>query len=160
MARKPNIRGLIRTRSLMKRLPDAVRGEIVVELNVAGRQIAAVMAARTPRQSGRLVAGESFKVFPRTLRLQVGLLRTRRGADPLFYGRIQDLGRKAQVVLVQRRYRKEGTKLTKRYRMKVRGKEGKRFVTGRFPELRRTLNQNLRGIFGRALSTIAGGGDE
>ena len=78
MARKPNIRGLIRTRRLMKRLPDAVRGEIVAELNIAGRQIAAVMAARTPRKSGRLVAGESYKVFPRTLRLQVGLLQTRR----------------------------------------------------------------------------------
>jgi len=160
MARRPNIRGLIRTRRLLKQLPDAVRGEVIVELNVTGRQIAAVMAARTPRKSGRLVAGESYKVFPRTLRLQVGLLQTRRGADPLFYGRIQDLGRKAQVVLVQRRLRRAGSKLTKRYRMKVRGSEGKRFVTGRFPELRRTLNQNLRGIFGRALASVAGGGDE
>ena len=31
---------------------------------------------------------------------------------------------------------------------------------GTDPELRRTLNQNLRGIFGRALASAAGGGDE
>ena len=160
MAKRPDIRGLIRVRRLMKRLPDEVAGEIVVEFNVTGRQIAAVMQARTPRKSGRLIAGESYKVFSRTLRLQVGLLATRRGADPLFYGRIQDLGRKAQVVMVQRRLRRGVMKFTRRYRMKVRGAEGKKFVTGRFTELRRTLNQNLRGIFARGLAKAAGGSSE
>lgn len=160
MARRPNIAGLIRFRRIMRRLPDTVAGEVIVELNVTGRQIAAVMQARTPRKSGRLVAGESYKVFPRTLRLQVGLLNSRRGGDPLFYGRIQDLGRKAQVVMVQRRIRRNVMKFTKRYSMNVRAMKGKRFVTGRFTELRRTLNQNLRGIFSRALAKAAGGSSE
>lgn len=160
MARRPNIRGLIRVRRLLKRLPDEVLSEIVVELNVTGRQIAAVMQARTPRKSGRLAAGESFKVFPKTLRLQVGLLATRRGADPLFYGRIQDLGRRAQVVMVQRRIRRGLTKRTRRYPLRVRGAAGKRFITGSFGELRRTLNLNLRGIFHRSLANVAGGADE
>ena len=160
MARRPNIAGLIRFRRIIKRLPDAVAGEVVVELNVTGRQIAAVMRARTPRKSGNLVAGESYKVFPRTLRLQVGLLNSRRGGDPLFYGRIQDLGRKAQVVTVQRRIRRNVMKFTKRYTVRVRAMTGKRFVTGRFTELRRTMNQNLRGIFARALAKAAGGSSE
>lgn len=160
MARRPNIAGLIRFRRIMRLLPDTVAGEVIVELNVTGRQIAAVMRARTPRKSGRLIAGESYKVFPRTLRLQVGLLNSRRGGDPLFYGRIQDLGRKAQVVMVQRRIRRNVMKFTKRYSMNVRAMTGKRFVTGRFTELRRTLNQNLRGIFSRALAKAAGGSSE
>lgn len=180
MARR-RLRGIIRVRKLLRRLPEAVAGEIVVELSVTGRQMLAAVLARTPRKTGALQAGESFKVFPRSLRLQVGLLGTRRGQSKLFYGRIQDLGRRAQIVTVQRRRRVSttlstgerlsllrtsgGRKLSadvvSTYRMKVPAMKGKRFVTGRYPDLRRILNGNLRGIFARALKSAASGaGDE
>lgn len=170
MARRP-IRGIGRFRRLLKRLPDAVRGEIVVEMNVTGREIAQAVEAKAPSLTGALRRGLSYKVLPQSLRLQVGLLGTPRGRAKLFYGRIQDLGRKAQVVLVQRHRRVGGTLRTSRgrkraediattYRMRVRGMAPKRFVTGSYPDLRRVLRANLNGIFGRALSKLSGVGDE
>lgn len=181
MARRPNIRGLIRVRRLLKRLPDAVSGEMIVELNVTGRQMVAAVQARTPSRTGALRTGETFKVFPKTLRLQVGLLATRSGQSKLFYGRIQDRGRRAQTVLVQRRKRvsvtlstgqtlsllrtgRSGRKLksdiVSTYKMKVPAMEGKRFITGRYPDLRRTLGENLRGIFMRGLRKAASSGTD
>lgn len=176
MARRRSVRGMSRIKRLFRRLPDALASEIVVELNVTGRDILAAVKARTPRRTGALQGGESHKVLPKSLRLQVGLLGTPKGRARLFYGRIQDLGRKAQVVLVQRRRRvkaaiggrstsmlrtergrKKKEDIVATYRMKVPAMKGKRFVTGRFTDLRRTLNANLRGIFTRALARTAGG---
>lgn len=179
MARS-RVRGIGRFRRLLKRMPDAVRGELVVELAVTGRQIKQAIQARAPRRTGALQAGITDEVLPKSLRLQVGLLGTKRGRADLFYGRIQDLGRREQVVLVQRRRRVEaeigggrtanilrlhrGRKVAEdivsSYYMRVRAMPAKRFITGRFPDLRKTLNDNLRGIFARALGRIAGGDDE
>ena len=172
MARS-RLRGIARFRRLLRRMPDAVRGEILVELRVTGRQILNAVLARSPKRRGNLRRGISAKVLPASLRLQVGILGTKAERANLFYGRIQDLGRREQVVSV-RRYRK-GTRaadfkqfassgrkssgLTSVYLMKVRGMSAKRFITGRYPDLRSTLRQNLRGIFARAAGTIAGGGE-
>lgn len=41
--------------------------------------------------------------------------------------------------------------------MRVRAMAGKRFVTGRFPDLRNTIRTKLRGIFLRALHAVSGG---
>jgi len=178
---RTKIRGLGKFRRLLRRMPDAVRGELVVELSVTGRQIAQAMKAKTPQKTGAVRQGITSKVLPKSLRLQVGLLGTRGGQSKLFYGRIQDLGRRAQTVLVQRRRRvaqtfrdgrtvnmlrtgsggrKRTEDIVATYKMRVRGMAPKRFITGRMPDLRRTLNDNLRGIFARSLSRIAGGGDE
>lgn len=188
MARRP-IRGIARVRRLMRRLPDLVGQEIVVELFVTGRRMVAAVLARTPRKSGALAAGISQKVLPKSLRLQIGLLGTPRGRARLFYGRIQDLGRTEQVVRVTRRVKarqivgnnrngsirqtlfrvtetrmrrrgpNKGTPIGSPYNLRVRGSQPKRFVTGRYPDLRAELNKNLRGIFARALSK-AGAGDD
>jgi hypothetical protein len=181
MARRGSVRGIGRVRRLFRRLPAAVANMIVVELHVTGREILAAAKARTPRATGALVAGESQRVLPKSLRLQIGLLGTPKGRSKLFYGRIQDLGRKAQVVLVERRRRvkrtlasgtalsllrvgpngrKRSEDIVATYRMRVPAMPGKRFITGRFPELRRRLNRNLRGIFARALAATAAGGSD
>ena len=177
MARQ-RIKGIGRFRRLLRRLPDVVRGEIIVELNVTGRGMLRAVRSRAPDLTGKLRAGLSSKVLPGSLRLQVGLIGTPAGRAKLFYGRIQDLGRKAQVVDVQRRRRvqlsrrdgstystlrtdargrKERADIVATYRMKVPAMEGKRFVTGRYPDLRATLKSNMRGIFARSLGKIAGG---
>lgn len=178
--RRRPIKGIARFRRLLRRMPDTTRGEILVELHTTGRRILQAILARTPRLSGKLRGGLSSKVLPTSLRLQIGLLGTPAGRARLFYGRIQDLGRKAQVVTVQRRRRvsasigggmtadilrtgRNGRKLTEdivaTYTMKVPAMAGKRFVTGRYPDLRSELRTNLKGIFARSLRKV-GGGDE
>jgi len=170
MARR-RIQGVSRVRKLMRRMPDAARDELVQELNVTGAEIARLVRAKAPSRRGDLRDGLSHKVFPKTLRLQVGLLGSKAERTGLFYGRIQDLGRKAQIVRVIRhlgrgkvgRYlMKGGARVVDRkpYDMRVRAMAPKRFVTGRYPELRRQLVRNVRGIFVRALSTMTGVGDE
>lgn len=192
MARKP-LAGRGRFRKLLRRLPAEFRNELLVELYVTGRQIRQAVQAKTPRKSGRLARGISERVLRTSLRLQVGLIGTPAARAKLFYGRIQDLGRVAQVVNVQAKRRRTEQRLStgqlvtlmqaprrdrKRmrrgtgalnrgqlrevgsaYKMQVPASPAKRFVTGSYPDLRRTLNDNLRGIFGRALVKI-GGGDE
>lgn len=156
-----------RFRRIMKGLPDAMRGQLVSVLNSGGRAILSAMRARAPRRTGALRAGLSYRVLPKSLRLRVGLLG--RGRGKLFYARIQDLGRKGQTVSVRRRIAgvaqagggkaKPGARAAQ-YLMRVRPMEGKRFITGRFPELKSTIGNALRGIWTRALRSIAGGGGE
>lgn len=178
--RRRPIKGIARFRRLLRRMPDTTRAELLAELDTTGRRILQAIIARAPRLSGKLRGGLSSKVLPTSLRLQIGLLGTPAGRAKLFYGRIQDLGRKAQVVTVQRRRRvtaaigggktanilrtnrsgrKETADIVATYTMRVPAMEGKRFVTGRYPDLRTELRANLKGIFTRSLRKV-GGGDE
>lgn len=149
MARSSRGRGQLGL--LLRKMPGPFRVEMVAVLTKGGEALRAAIKARTPRKSGALQAGIDYKVWPKSLRLKVGLLGTKAGRSPLFYGRIQDRGRKAQTVRVRRAR-------SQPYVMKVRGMTGKQFVTGRMTELRDTIRTNLNGIFARALARLSGGG--
>lgn len=168
---RTRLRGAKRFRRTLKALPAAISGEIVVELNVTGRELRSLMQAKAPKKSGKLAAGITYRVLPKSLRMQVGLIGSQKERNDLFYGRIQDLGRKAQVVRATRRngtfahsYNRNGTRaktLASTYALRVGAMAPKRFITGRYADLRSSLNTNLRGIWTRALSVAAaGGGDE
>jgi hypothetical protein len=168
MARS-KLRGVGRFRRTLRALPTAVAGEIVVELNVTGRQVRSLMQAKAPKKTGKLASGIAYRVLPRSLRMQVGLIGSQKQRNDLFYGRIQDLGRKEQVVRATRRVgtaadpHNRGGLISRlsTYTMRVKAMAPKRFITGRYADMRRTLNTNLRGIWTRALSVAAaGGGDE
>ncbi len=175
MGRRP-LRGLTRTKRILRRLPDDTAAEVVTELNVTGRSILNAVLARTPRRRGHLRAAIRMKVLPKSLRLQIGLIGSKAERNDVFYGRILDLGRKAQTVLVQRRRRVEVTyssgatysilrlrhgrkisdDIVSTYRMNVPAIEPKRFITGRYPELRSELTRNMKGIYSRGLRRSAG----
>lgn len=177
---RSKIRGGKRVRRLMKSLPDAMRGQLVNVLRNGGRALVSSMRARAPSRTGALRAGIQSRVYEKTLRLRVGLIGTPGGRAKLFYGRIQDLGRKGREVVVQRRRRvtvnigagevvgvlrtqrgrKVGSDIVSTYRMRVRPMAPKRFITGRYPELRTAIGNALRGIWARALRSIASGHDE
>jgi hypothetical protein len=142
------IKGVGKLRRLMKRLPEDMRDEMIVELNLVGRDALGQMQGRAPRRRGALVAGLSFKVFPKTLRLQVGLL-TKPINRKLFYGRILDLGRTGQTVTAKRG--------VSSYAMNVSAIPAKHFVTGRRSEVRARLRQDLPPIYDRALKKAASG---
>lgn len=154
---RSKIKGVARLRRLLKRLPDATRQEMIVELNVAGREAVAIAQGRAPRRRGALAAGIGFKVFPKTLRLQVGLL-TKAVNRRLFYGRILDLGRKSQTVQARRRSAGSGTVST--YAMNIKGISGKYFVTGRKSDLRVRFGYSLGQVYDRALRKASTGGGE
>ena len=170
MARRKALKGKARVKRLFKALPEAMHGQIETVLDTGGRHLQTAMKAKAPFKTGATRAGIAYKVLPRTLRLRVGLLGTPTGRAKLFYARIQDLGRIGRTVTVRRfragakrEYTRAGYKtgpnlLT--YKLRVRPMEGKRFVTGRYPELRTAIQRLLRGVWGRALEAIPGGGDE
>lgn len=161
--------GMNRVRRILRNLPDAMQVEMGDALEDSGREIAAAMAGRTPERTGALRKGIKYRVLRKSLRLRVGLIDAPRVRNKLFYGRILDLGRKAQTVTVRRRIAGvaqpgggkalPGARVAK-YLMRVRGIAPKRFVTGRYPDLRAALNQRLRGIWDRALRRVAGGADD
>ncbi len=153
-------------RRVMKGMPDAVRKEMADVLVDGGRDIRRMMAARAPRRTGALQQGILCRVLPKTLKLRVGLIGTKRGRAKLFYGRILDLGRKAQVVSVRRR-KVAGSVLSRgrkvagaTYQMRVRAIAPMRFITGRYGDARSIIQKRLRGIFDRALKNLAGGGND
>ena len=162
---KRRLRGATTVRSMLRRLPEDVRHEMIVELNVSGRDMLGLMRGRAPQRTGATRRGLSFRVFPKTLKLMVGLISTKAGRSRLFYARIQDLGRKAQIVTA-RRFRAGGQRIIFRgkkfgpavqtYTINVPAMPGKKFITGRMPELRRILQRNLKNIWQRSLSRFSG----
>lgn len=177
---RSRLRGAKRFKRLMKGLPNSVESQLISVLSNGGRALQSSMRAKAPKRTGAVAAGITYKVLPKTLRLRVGLIGTPKGRAKLFYGRIQDLGRKGQEVIVQRRRRvsvnlgdgevvdvlrtargrKRAGDIVSTYRMRVRPMARKRFVTGRFPELRSVIGNALRGIWSRALRSIASSDSE
>lgn len=147
----------------MRALPDAMREEVGDALEEGGRTIAAAMAERTPMRTGAARKGIKYRVLRRQMKLRVGLIDAPKARNKLFYVRILDLGRKAKTVTASR-YVGGGAGGTPRrrikYLMRVRAIAPKRFITGRYTDLRTALNEKLRGIWDRALGRIAGGSDE
>jgi hypothetical protein len=168
MARRRNVRGVAAVQKLLRIAPENVGREIVKELHLAGPKMLARMRQKAPHRTGALRRGLSYKVYPKTLRLQVGLIGTKRGRSKLFYARIQDLGRKGQIVTAKRfraggqrivfKGRKTGPDL-QLYPIRVPAMTGKRFVTGRMPDLRAMLQRGLKLAWKRALSGFVGGSE-
>lgn len=140
----------------MRRLPDSVREEVAAGLNTWGARLASAMRARAPKRTGALQQGISHKVLARSLKLQVGLLGTKRGRSKLFYARILDLGRKRQVRPARRRL-KSGA--VSSYTINVAPIRAMRFVTGSLRDLRQGLRTHLGDVFDRALKRISEGGE-
>ncbi|MEA3389387.1 MAG: HK97 gp10 family phage protein [Pseudomonadota bacterium] len=144
-------------------MPESAKAEIRDVLDRGGRNIVAYMRGRAPRRTGALRAGITYRVMA-GLKLRAGLIGTKRGRSRLFYGRIQDLGRRGQEVTVRRRRgvanfgsRKDGSgRLIGVYRLRVRSMRPKRFVTGRMPDLRNMLNADLKKVWSRILQRIGG----
>lgn len=148
------IRGAARMRRFIRSMPEAIQTEIVGSLDRWGRDMAAVMQARTPRRTGALIGKIRHKVFPRSLRMQVGVIGSKKVRQRLFYGRILDLGRRGQVVRA-RRHRKDGGVTV--YALHVRAIRALHFVTGPMSDLRTGFNRHIRGIWERALRKVSGG---
>jgi len=149
------VRGGAAIRRILRNLPEGFRQELITGLNSWGRELAGVMRARTPKRSGRLVGGIGYKVYPKVLRLRVGLIVSKRERNALFYARVLDLGRKGRTVQARKRLKSGGVST---YAMNVSPIRAMKFVTGPLSDLRSGLNRHIKGIWGRALRRVAGVG--
>lgn len=100
--RRSRVVGASRVRKLLRRLPETMRAEIITALQGIGPKLLGRARGEAPRKTGALASALTFKVYPRTLRLRLGLLTKRLNSD-YFYGHILEVGRKAQTKTVRRR---------------------------------------------------------
>jgi len=152
MARR-HVEGQEDVRKILRGLPDASRDEIVSTLEASADEIRPIMVERAPRRSGDLQSGILSRVNRQSMTARIGLIGPPKQRRSLFYGRILDLGRRAQDRWVTRRM-PSGNR--SRYLMRISAIAPKKFVTGRFPEARATLQDKLRGVWGRILARITG----
>ena len=140
-----------RFKRILQQLPEEARRDLVDAFGRAGRRVQAAMRARAKRKTGKLQQGVKYLVWPKTLRLQVGLLGTKRGRSKLFYGFVLDRGRAAKTVRIKRGPRTGAN-------MKIRKLVGDRFVTGEYSDLRDSINREVKPLFSRVLSRLSQGG--
>jgi hypothetical protein len=162
---KPNIKGLQRTRGLLKRLPDAVRAEINQVFEDKAPAALAFARASTPRKTGALANALRVKTFARSLSLKLGLL-TKGDRRDFFYGNILDRGRRPQTVTVRRGNRQvSGGRVVsalQTYTMKVKAIPAARYdiVFGRVGAyVKNLIGVPAREIFTKALQRAGGVGD-
>lgn len=154
MAVRTRLKGAKSIRRIMRAVPDTMSAELVHVLNDTGPKMARQMQARTPRRTGALAAGIKWKVMPKTLKMQVGLLGTKRGRAKLFYGFILNYGRKAKTVRAKRRNASGSVSV---YPLRVRAYPAQHFVTGAMPDLRRMMQERLRAVWDKVLTKAATG---
>lgn len=152
-------------RSLLKRLPESVTEEVRALQNDTGRMLLSRAYARVPSKTGALKAGLGYSVTPKTLRLRFGILGKAKNRK-LFYGRIQEFGRKAKTVIVNRsgrgvrlsgnRFKRQALERGVRgfYRLRVRPMAAKHFV---YNSTREQLYRPYQKLWGRALHRAAAG---
>jgi hypothetical protein len=151
-ARRSGLKGAGKVRRLLKRLPDESRASIVAELQRAAPVILSAARAETPVRTGGLRQALEARVFPKTMRLRVGLL-TKAKRKKFFYGWILEAGRKAQTVRVRRAN-------SRWYHINVKAISPRKFdiVEGRTKALaRRLVGPALDRAFRAALSRAAAG---
>jgi hypothetical protein len=145
------LQGARRVKKLLRRLPDEARGAILKGMQAEAPVIEGFMRAQAPARSGKLRRLLRVRVLPRSLRMQIGLIG-RAANREAFYGRILELGRKAQTVR-----RKRGGKV---HMMRVRAISAGRydFVYGRAREFfLRRMQQRLGSVWEDALRRAAEG---
>lgn len=142
--RGSRVAGAGRVRKMLKRLPETLRDELAREMQSAGPTILGKSKAETPSRSGSLRSLLTWRFYPKSLRLRVGLIGARANRAG-WYGRILEAGRKAQTVTAKRRTANGVIA----YRLRVRAIDRSRYdiVRGRIKAFAKRL---LRPVLGRA----------
>lgn len=174
--RRRRVRGVTSVRKLLSQAPEGVREELIVELHRGGREIVPRQVAKAPSKTGRLRRGISYRVFPRTLRMQAGIIGPKRERKRLFYAWILEHGRRGREVIAARagsygRALRAGTKVRANaykaaalgagvrgvYKLRVRPIKGRFFIKGASRDLRSIMQRNLKDIWLRGLRRFGGG---
>ena len=139
-------------RKLLNRMPEAMRTEMLELLDGVGDELLGAMQADVPARTGSLRSALAKRLLRGSLRLRVGLVG-RAVARRFFYGRIVELGRKAQTVRVTR-------KGGRPYAMRVRGMAPRPFVQKRRGAMREAINRRINAFWDGALTKAAQGASD
>jgi hypothetical protein len=175
--------GLAEIYSMFGRMTAAAREQLGVEMERIGTEILAAQRRDVPKLTGALGSGLSVQMQIEELRVRIGLIgikarsrsalrrAQRQGRAPgesfgdLYYGRFVEYGRRAQVVLVQRRRRFNGRLRTESrrkraddvaatYSMKVPAMAPRPFVHVDRPEI--NAEQQLANFWSKVVSNAGG----
>jgi hypothetical protein len=159
MAKRRALKGVGRVRKMLRRLPDDVAIEINALLANAGQQGLVYARSQTPSRTGALRNALAVKLFPKSMRMRLGLIGKRQQRN-FFYGHILDKGRKAKSVRVSRRT-PSGAIIN--YVMRVSPISPARYdiVYGRAEQfIKNLVNKPLADIYRKALRRAAGVSDD
>jgi hypothetical protein len=151
------LKGAGKVRRILKRLPDEVSAQVVDVYRTEAPAALAYMRGASP--SRRIARGLSYRIAEKSLRLRIGLIGKRLNRE-LFFARILELGRKAQVAKATRR--KPGGGVS-RYRIRVKAISRARydFVFGRAATFAfGRIRPQLKNVYEKALRAAAGIGDD
>lgn len=143
-----------RQRAMLKRLTPEARGEMVVEMNLIGDDELARMRRDVARKSGFLASGLSKKVYPKSLRLRVGIIGKKVNRDR-WYRWIIEKGRKAQTVTVNRR---RGRSSPSTYSLRVRAMRARPYVFSGGGAAQIARSRRLQGFWSKVLARVGAGG--
>jgi hypothetical protein len=136
-------------------VPQAAADQLAVELALIGKDVLAAQKRDVANRTGALEAGLSVQVLVDALRVRVGLIGKK---TKLFYGRIVERGRRAQVVLAKRGGRggRRSQAVAATYSMRVSRLAPRPFVHVDRPELR--AEQRLASFWSEVLTNVGAGG--
>jgi hypothetical protein len=147
------IRGDRAFRKLMRRMPEAIRQEIIALLDEGGREILAMQQADAT-VSQRTRAALSMRVLRGSLRLRVGIVG-RPANRRLWWARVIEKGRKPSVENAVRR--SQSGKLS-RYQIRVPAMAARPFIySPRVEEKRRTMGGRTTLFWERTLRRASQG---
>lgn len=136
------MRGAAALRRKLKNLDPAVRTELLAAMEQGARQLLPIMRSQAP--SSRVKAALSVKVYPKSLRVRVGLIGKAVNRR-LFFAGILEFGR--------------GIKRTRdRIGRKIGIIRAARYIYGPRTDIRRAVGGRVRDVFARALARAGAGG--
>jgi len=145
------VRGDRAFRRLIRKLPEAAREEIYQMFLRGGDRILAAQRAQSP--SSRVRAALSRRVSKTSLRLRVGLIG-RPINRRLYFARILEKGRRAQIVNVTRRMKAGG----RPYQMRVRAMAARPYVySAQTKAIRDSMGGELGTFWDRTLARAGQG---
>ena len=155
------IQGLADAYALFDAIPQAAQDELDGLLIDIGEMAYSEQRADVPERTGALASGLRIQELLNSLRVRVGLIGLAGGRAKLFYGRIINFGRRAQVVIVSRRKpgiakrtssgRKRADDIAATYALRVKPMPPREFITAPRPEFQAAVAQRLANFWSRVM---------
>lgn len=153
---------LAETFALFDALPVAAQEELGDTLRDLAHYALTLEQTDVPVDTGALKQGLAIEDMISQLRMRIGLVKTSPGRSKLFYGRIVNFGRRAKIVLVQRRRRVSGKLRTLRgrkraediaaiYALHVKARAAVPFIDANRPDLDALVAERLAAFWSNAL---------